>query len=70
MSRRVVIIGAGDPAHQELFERGRLSVRSCSSITAWTHPPGGVPGAALAGREVVQLLCRADERPFRTTLAV
>lgn len=33
----------------------------------WTNPPGGLPSAALAGREVIQLLCRRDRRPFRTT---
>ncbi|HMN62812.1 MAG TPA: NAD(P)/FAD-dependent oxidoreductase, partial [Anaerolinea sp.] len=26
----------------------------------WTKAPGGLPGAAMAGREVVQLLCHAD----------
>ena len=26
----------------------------------WTNPPGGVPGAAEVGRQVVQLLCHED----------
>jgi phytoene dehydrogenase-like protein len=30
----------------------------------WTSPPGGVPGAAIAGREAVQLLCAMDKTPF------
>ncbi len=33
----------------------------------WTNPPGGLPGAAIAGREVVQLLCHRDKRRFVTT---
>ncbi len=32
----------------------------------WTNAPGGLPGAALAGREVVQLLCAKDRRRFVT----
>jgi phytoene dehydrogenase-like protein len=30
----------------------------------WTVPPGGLPGAAIAGRQVVQLLCARDRRRF------
>ncbi|MDA8218498.1 MAG: hypothetical protein M0Z94_12865 [Dehalococcoidales bacterium] len=33
----------------------------------WTNPPGGIPGAASAGREVVQLLCHEDGKSFGTT---
>jgi phytoene dehydrogenase-like protein len=33
----------------------------------WTNAPGGVPGAALAGRGVVQLLCARDRKRFLTT---
>jgi phytoene dehydrogenase-like protein len=33
----------------------------------WTNAPGGLPGAAIAGREVVQLLCAKDRRRFVTT---
>ena len=34
----------------------------------WTVPPGGLPGAAIAGREVVQLLCAKDKKRFVTTM--
>ena len=34
----------------------------------WTNPPGGIPGAAGAGREVVQLLCHEDRKRFLTTI--
>jgi phytoene dehydrogenase-like protein len=33
----------------------------------WTSPPGGLPGAASAGRGVVQLLCARDRKRFITT---
>ncbi|TFH11266.1 MAG: NAD(P)/FAD-dependent oxidoreductase [Candidatus Atribacteria bacterium] len=33
----------------------------------WTVPPGGLPGAAMAGREVVQMLCAKDGNRFVTT---
>jgi phytoene dehydrogenase-like protein len=33
----------------------------------WTNAPGGLPGAAIAGREVAQLLCAKDHRKFVTT---
>jgi phytoene dehydrogenase-like protein len=31
-----------------------------------TNPPGGIPGTAGAGRDVVQLLCHEDRRRFVT----
>jgi phytoene dehydrogenase-like protein len=36
----------------------------------WTHPPGGLPGAAIAGREVAQVLCHEDGRRFVTSKAI
>ena len=33
----------------------------------WTNPPGGISGAAGAGREVVQLLCHEDRKRFLTS---
>ena len=32
-----------------------------------TVPPAGLPGAAMAGREVVQLLCAKDQKRFVVT---
>ena len=34
----------------------------------WVQPGGGVPMAALSGRNVAQLLCKKDKRPFVTTV--
>jgi phytoene dehydrogenase-like protein len=33
----------------------------------WTNPPGGISGAATAGRQVVQLLCHTDHKRFLTS---
>jgi len=33
----------------------------------WTVPPGGLPSAAMAGREVAQMVCAGDGRRFATT---
>ena len=30
----------------------------------WTSPPGGLPGAVIAGRDVAQLLCAKDKKRF------
>ncbi len=30
----------------------------------WTKAPGGIPGAAQVGREVVQMICKKDGRKF------
>jgi phytoene dehydrogenase-like protein len=32
----------------------------------WLEPGGGVPTAALSGRDAVQLLCRQDRKPFES----
>ena len=34
----------------------------------WTNSPGGLPGAAEAGRGVIQLLCARDGKRFVTTM--
>jgi phytoene dehydrogenase-like protein len=33
----------------------------------WVEPGGGVPMAVMSGRQVVQLICADDERPFVAT---
>jgi len=38
-----------------------------SMASMWTNPPGGLPGAASAGRGVIQLLCARDRRRFVTS---
>ncbi len=34
----------------------------------WVEPGGGVPSAALSGRNVTQFLCKKDKKPFVTTV--
>ena len=34
----------------------------------WVEPGGGVPTAALSGRNVIQLICKQDRRPFVTKI--
>jgi phytoene dehydrogenase-like protein len=36
-------------------------------IGQWVKPGGGLPPAAQSGREVIQILCHRDGRPFTTT---
>jgi phytoene dehydrogenase-like protein len=32
----------------------------------WVTPGGGLPMVALSGRNVIQLICRRDQKPFRS----
>jgi phytoene dehydrogenase-like protein len=34
----------------------------------WVQPPGGLPMAAISGRYVTQIICKADRRTFVTTV--
>ena len=45
------------------------SLESFYLASMWTNAPGGLPGAALAGRDVVQILCARDHRRFVTSKA-
>jgi phytoene dehydrogenase-like protein len=36
----------------------------------WVEPGGGVPTAAMSGRNVTQIICKRDNRPFITTFPV
>ena len=33
-------------------------------IGQWVEPGGGVPTAAMSGRNVMQIICKRDKRPF------
>lgn len=37
-------------------------------VGQWVEPGGGLPPAALSGRNVIQLNCKQDKKPFKTTL--
>ena len=34
----------------------------------WVEPGGGVPTAAMSGRNVIQIICSRDKRPFVTKI--
>jgi len=34
----------------------------------WVEPGGGVPTAAISGRNVIQIICKRDKKPFVTTV--
>lgn len=34
----------------------------------WIEPGGGLPPAAISGRNVIQILCKRDKKPFVTTV--
>lgn len=34
----------------------------------WVEPGGGLPPAAFSGRNVIQILCKRDKKPFLTTV--
>lgn len=36
----------------------------------WTQPGGGLPSGVMTGREVAQLICAQDAKPFRTSKGV
>jgi len=35
----------------------------------WVEPGGGVPTAAMSGRNVIQIICKRDKKPFVTTVS-
>jgi len=58
------------PQFQRKYGYVRKTVPGLDNLyiaSMWTSPPGGIPGAALAGREVVQILCANDRKRFVAT---
>ncbi|GAH96642.1 unnamed protein product, partial [marine sediment metagenome] len=35
----------------------------------WVEPGGGVPMVAMSGRNVIQIICKRDKKPFVTTVS-
>jgi phytoene dehydrogenase-like protein len=57
---------------QKTFPPFRMSktlpgLASFYMVGQWVEPGGGVPTAALSGRNVVQIICKRERRPFVTT---
>ena len=58
------------PAFQKKHGYVRKTVPGLDNLymaSMWTVPPGGLPSAAMAGREVAQMLCAKDGKRFVTT---
>jgi phytoene dehydrogenase-like protein len=34
----------------------------------WLQPGGGVPTGAIMGREIIQTICKKDQRKFETSI--
>ncbi len=34
----------------------------------WVEPGGGLPTAAMSGRNITQIICHKDKKPFITTI--
>ena len=58
------------PEFQKRYGHVRMTIPGLNNLyvaSMWTSPPGGIPGAAIAGQSVIQLLCARDKRRFVTT---
>ena len=58
------------PAFEKTYGYVRKTIPGLDNLyiaSMWTVPPGGLPGAAIAGREVTQILCAKDGKRFVTT---
>ncbi|MFC2099514.1 phytoene desaturase family protein [Candidatus Bipolaricaulota bacterium] len=58
------------PEFQKKYGYVRKTVPGLKNLyiaSMWTVPPGGLPGAAMAGREVAQILCTKDGKRFVAT---
>ena len=57
---------------KETFPPFRMSktlpgLKSFYMAGQWVEPGGGVPTAALSGRNVMQIICKRERRAFVTT---
>jgi hypothetical protein len=49
--------------------RSLPGMSSSYMVGQWTMPFAGVSGSALSGRQLIQLLCKQDGRPFVSSTA-
>ena len=57
----------GDNLMQQGMSKTLPGLEDFYMIGQWVEPGGGLPGVAPSGRNVVQLLCHRDGKPFVTT---
>jgi phytoene dehydrogenase-like protein len=51
---------------EQKMKRSLPGLRNLYMVGQWTAPFTGTVGAALSGRQLIQILCRKDRRPFIT----
>jgi len=49
------------------FERTLPGLANFYMAGQWVMPGGGVPPSLYSGRQVIQLICHQDRKPFVTT---
>ncbi len=50
------------------MKNGLPNLKNFFMVGHWVSPGGGIPSAALSGRNVTQFLCKQNRRPFVTTV--
>lgn len=45
-------------------------LRNFYMVGQWVEPGGGLPPTAMSGRNVTQIICKKDKRPFVTTTPI
>ena len=48
----------------QLFGKGLPILKSFYMAGQWVEPGGGLPTAAMSGRNVIQIICKRDKKPF------
>jgi phytoene dehydrogenase-like protein len=59
------------PSAQSLMMRMSKTLPGLNNfymVGQWVEPGGGLPRAAISGRNVTQIICKNDKRPFVTTM--
>jgi phytoene dehydrogenase-like protein len=54
--------------HNRIIKKTLPGLKNLWLSGMWIMSPGGVPTAAKVSRDILQLICRADNKKFKTTL--
>jgi phytoene dehydrogenase-like protein len=60
------------PTAKVLMSKMEISLPKLSNfymVGQWATPGGGVPPSLISGRNLIQVLCHREHRPFKTTEA-
>ncbi|MHA2180551.1 MAG: phytoene desaturase family protein, partial [Promethearchaeota archaeon] len=68
-NRKGSIMGweAKDIFEKNPFKKELKTLKNFYMIGQWVQPGGGVPTAFLSGRDVAQIICKRDHKPFNHT---